>query len=253
MPSLDDTVAKLRLYNKYHRNYTRQKISLENRMNGMVAAELGYDPSNGNDIKLYNQAVKMVSGLLAKEPRGDLHLQIMMGGFIEAHKCLKASLKDLTKSMEKLAKELPIYEWSVDIPGIGAATLAKIVAEVGGVNNNGFGDYETVSRVWKRMGLAVMPDGKRQRRIKGEAAIEHGYDAQRRSEMFMAANYVIMKGKALDHPLYAYYMATKARVRERCSSDGHADMYAKRLLAKKLLKWMWKEWNRAAIPLEKAA
>ena len=253
MPSLNDTVAKLRLYNKYRRNYVRQRISLENRMKGMVAAELGYDPSNGNDTKLYDAAVKMVSGLTAKEPRGDLHLQLMMKGFIEAHHCIKLSLKDMEKAMEKLAKELPIFEWSKDIPGIGPPTLAKIVAEVGGVNNNSFGDYETVSRVWKRMGLAVMPDGKRQRRIAGEAAIEHGYDPQRRSEMYLAVTYIIMKGKADNHPLYAYYTDTKARVRERCTSDGHADMYAKRLVAKKLLKWMWKEWNRAAIQLEKAA
>lgn len=253
MQPLNDTVAKLRLYNKYRRNYVRQKISLENRMKGMVAAELGYDPSNGNDTKLFDAAAKIVSGLIAKEPRGDLHLQLMMKGFIDAHHCIKSSLKDIEKTMEKLVKELPIFEWSKDVPGIGPATLAKIVAEVGGVNNNSFGDYETVSRVWKRMGLAVMPDGTRQRRIKGDAAIEHGYDAQRRSEMYLACTYIIMKGKANNHPLYAYYIDTKARVRERCTSDWHADMYAKRLMAKKLLKWMWKEWNRAEVKLQEAA
>ena len=62
-----------------------------------------------------------------------------------------------------------------------------------------------------------------------------------------------MKGKASNYSLYAYYVETKKRVRPRCESDRHADLYAKRLMGKKLMKWMWKEWNRAAIKLPKAA
>jgi hypothetical protein len=250
---LHDVIAELRLYNKYRRNYIRQRVALENRMKGMIAAEMGYDPSNGNETEIFDAAKKVVDGLIAKKPKGELSLQLMMQGFVDAHKVIKNTIKSMDSAMAKLAKHLPIFGWSQDLIGMGPATLAKLVAEMGGINNNSFGDFDTVARAWKRMGLAVMPDGQRQRKVKGDAAIAHGYDCERRSEVYQACQWIIMKGKETNTPLYAYYVKTKERVRPRCKSDKHADLYAKRLMGKKLIKWMWREWNQAAKELQKAA
>lgn len=60
--------------------------------------------------------------------------------------------KNATKQMEKLAKQLPVWTaWGEGVRAFGARSLAVIVGEAGDLSN-----YATHSKLWKRMGLAVM-------------------------------------------------------------------------------------------------
>ncbi len=72
------------------------------------------------------------------------------------------------KRLTKLAKALPIGPWVEGTRGVGLLSLAAIVGEAGDLSA-----YSNPAKLWKRMGLAVMPDG-RQRRVSGVGALDHG-------------------------------------------------------------------------------
>jgi len=98
---------------------------------------------------------------------------------IQARRIMNRHREMVENELEDLAHSLPIMEWISQIPGVGPGSLAAVIGNTGNLWN-----YATVQKLWKRMGMAVMPDGRRQRNIKGadEAAkAAGGYNAQRRS------------------------------------------------------------------------
>lgn len=99
--------------------------------------------------------------------------------FLLAMEPLAASQKDIERELTKLVKELPIYDWAGEVSGLGEVSLAGIVGELAAPAS----DYRNPSCIWKRMGLAVV-NGGRQRRVTGADALEHGYNAERRSLMW---------------------------------------------------------------------
>lgn len=85
----------------------------------------------------------------------------------------------LEQEYETLVYDLPIMEWAGKIRGIGPGSIAAIIGSTGNLWN-----YPTVQKFWNRMGMAVMPDGRRQRNLSGQSAADRvmgGYNAQRRS------------------------------------------------------------------------
>jgi len=179
--------------------------------------------------------------------------------------------KRATKEMERLAKSLPVWEqFGEGIRGFGAGSLAVIIGEAGDLAN-----YSTHSKLWKRMGLAVM-DGVRQGGLgKGAGAdawIEHGYSPIRRSRMWNIGD-TLMKGNK-DGPYRSVYLARKqyernravangltvapsakipAKRRDEFISDGHIHMRSQRYMEKRLLRDLWKAWRRAnSVLLDKA-
>lgn len=94
----------------------------------------------------------------------------------------------LEEQLELLVIELPIYEWASKIQGVGPGSVAAIIGSTGNLWN-----YATVQKVWKRMGLAVAPDGRRQRNIRNQTtAKEGGYNAQRRATMWTIGTAIMM-------------------------------------------------------------
>jgi hypothetical protein len=87
---------------------------------------------------------------------------------------------EIETEMEALAKQLHVWPWwQAEVKGGGAKWLAVIVGEAGDV-----GSYKSKSHLWKRCGLAVI-DGERQRKkASAEGAAAHGYNPQRRSELW---------------------------------------------------------------------
>lgn len=248
-------ITSLQGLNKLRRNYVREKMALANRINGTIASEMGYHSRLNDDKDLYKKGCAVGKKLLSKKPTGSaLHL-LQLKGFIVAWQAIDESIKDLEKQMVVHAKKLPIFQWSVGIPGLGATTLAKLVAEIGNLD-----DYSNPAKVWARMGCGVLTDGTRQRKVKGEMT---GYDPMRRSEIYLAAQWIVMKGKEPNHPLYVYFVMQKERALPKCKSKKHAELHANRLMGKKLLKWMWREWRSATkqvpvpvpvlVPVAKAA
>lgn len=173
---------------------------------------------------------------------------------VDARAFIREDIKPREKEIAALVKTLPVWEWAEPIPGLGEISLGAILGETGDLSN-----YATVSRVWKRMGLAVV-DGKRQRRVKGsEEALEHGYSPWRRSVAWVAGDCMIRAGKAKDSDYYVWYAAEKERLREKpwcgkCNpegvtaprdhcTDGHIHNAAKRHMEKEFLKDLWVWWT----------
>lgn len=157
---------------------------------------------------------------------------------VEARELLARSRKPLEKRMEAIARELPVWQWAEGVRGFGALGLAQIVGECGDLSN-----YDGPAKVWKRMGLAVI-DGERQgRRTDAEEALAHGYSPQRRSIMYVISD-SLLKGNR-DGEYRIYYLAEKARQREKLpdAPAAHIDNRARRHLAKRLLRDLWRAWR----------
>lgn len=142
------------------------------------------------------------------------------------------------KRLVKLAKSLPVAPYVESVRGVGLASLAAIVGEAGDLSN-----YSTVAKLWKRLGLAVMADGTRQRRIGGEAALEHGYSPARRSVMWNVGACIVKAGG----PLKEIYDARKAYEAERVETKGHAHNRAQRYVEKRFARDLWVAWRRAEV------
>lgn len=168
------------------------------------------------------------------------------------------SINDVAKERERidadigrLAKTLPIAPWVDTVKGFSHTQAGLILAETGNLS-----DYATVSRVWKRMGLAVI-DGGAQRRVTGDAAMQHGYVPRRRSLMYVIEDTILRQSitgekedqpRASKSPLGDVYMRERAK-REARIAEGEklwngAHYQARRIMGKELLRQMWVEWRR---------
>lgn len=161
---------------------------------------------------------------------------------LEAKKPIEAARKVQEKHLAKMGARLPIAHVADDIKGVGHLALAKIVGECGDLSA-----YRSVSAVWKRAGLAVI-DGGRQRRVAGDAALEHGYSPERRSTFWnIAAALIKAQGKDEDAgPYRRFYDAEKERQIEKGIPLGHAHNRAMRHMTKELLKAVAVEWRRVS-------
>lgn len=166
-----------------------------------------------------------------------------------------------TAEMERLAEQLPVWSWVKGIKGFGARSLAVIVAEAGDLSN-----YATHSKLWKRMGLAVIGDLRQGGLDKKTASkrdwIDHGYSPARRSRMFVVGDVLVKVGDTYR----AIYLQRKEHERQKAEaagltivpaakipkgrraefmSDGHIHRRAQRYMEKRLLRDLWKAWRRA--------
>ncbi len=164
-----------------------------------------------------------------------------VGAILDAMKPIEAYRKKQEKVMVKLGEQLPIAHMAEVIRGVNHMTLAVIVAECGDLSA-----YEKgIAGVWKRAGLAVIK-GKRQRRVPGEEALEHGYSPLRRS-VFWTLGDSLFKAQGKDEnagPYRRVYDEYKKRIRPTVETDGHAHNRAMRFMTKRLLKDLWIEWRR---------
>ena len=147
------------------------------------------------------EAGKIYSAAIGK---GDHQLAALAFARIEplerARSVIEADCKLVERRLIALAKQLPVAGFVEQTRGVGLLSLAGIVGEAGDLAN-----YATHQRLWKRMGLAVMPDG-RQRRVGGADALAHGYSPVRRSLMWNVGTCIVKAGG----PLKAVYDARKA-------------------------------------------
>jgi hypothetical protein len=170
--------------------------------------------------------------------------------------------KGAVKMMERLAKGLPVWaSFGEPIPGFGAVSLAVIVGEAGDLSK-----YSDHSKLWKRMGLAVM-EGVRQGGLTKSASaadwIAHGYNAKRRSHVWNIGD-ALMKsqvrkvkdangedtGERTARGIYGeVYLARKEYevARDPEIKPIIAHRRAQRYMEKRLLRDLWRAW-RQAIP-----
>jgi hypothetical protein len=169
--------------------------------------------------------------------------------------------KAAAKEMERLAKQLPVWDaWAKDTRGCGARSLAVIVGEAGDLSN-----YPKKGHLWKRMGVAVVGDvrqGGLSKNAPAAAWIEHGYNRQRRSRMWTIGD-SMLKAQG---PYREIYLARKDYERQQAEaagltvapsakipkaraaefmSDGHIHRRAQRYMEKQFLRDLWVAWRRA--------
>jgi hypothetical protein len=208
---------------------------------------------------------KVAAGKLWAKVRDDpAHdLRMWLGPFLLAMEPLEGAQREIERQLAKLAKQLPCHAWALGVRGLGDVSLAAIVGECG----IGPGEFRSVSALWKRMGLAVIGGG-RQRRITGDAALEHGYSAQRRALLWNIGGNIIKgqirsekgeDGKKLEGTSFALgelgqvYLDRKAYLVARNASlvdpwsPLHIHNDAKRYMEKRLLRQLWAEWRRATL------
>lgn len=154
--------------------------------------------------------------------------------------------KEALNYMTMLAVTLPVWETlGASVRGFGAASLAVIVAEAGDLS-----EYATVSKLWKRMGLAVF-DGVRQGGLPKSATAEqwiaHGYNRKRRSRMWNVGD-ALIKGNR-DGEYRDLYLKRKLYEKERNPEIKPiaAHRRAQRYMEKRLLRNLWIAWRRAAL------
>ena len=210
-------------------------------------------------------AIAKEAAAIAKDAEGT-RFEAMVSAQIEG----RASFDDVEaaalKAMTKLAVALPVWEsWGKDIRGFGAKSLAVIVAEAGDLSN-----YPDKSKLWKRMGLAVMGDVRQGGLKKGsgaEAWIEHGYNPKRRSQVWNIGDAMIkaqvrkVKDDADDDSgermaLGEYGQAYLDRKAYELARDPEmkpiqAHRRAQRYMEKRLLKHLWQAWRGATQALSK--
>jgi hypothetical protein len=160
--------------------------------------------------------------------------------------------QQLEAEMRRLAGELPAWPWVREVKGVGELGLAVIVGETGDLDG-----YANPAKVWKRLGLAVF-EGRRQGNP-GEAAtkedwIQHGYNRQRRAEIWAFLSDVMFRAQwrgekdgVPAHPIGHYgevYAERKAWDVAREWTPKHADNDARRYMSKRFLRDLWGAWRR---------
>ena len=183
---------------------------------------------------------------------------------VESRKPLDKMRKDIEKHMEKMVKQLPVWEWVQSVKGFGAVGFGVVIGEAGDLSN-----YSNPGKLWKRMGLAPK-DGKAAstwRRTGGLTAAdweEFGYKPSRRSEMWNRAPSLIKAqiSKVLDadgedtgERIATGYYGQVYLDRKRYEIERNPEISriwahkrAQAYMEKRLLKHLWQKWRKQ--PLE---
>lgn len=209
-------------------------------------------------------AAKVLHGAMIKAWRGkaadpDAQAAAMLNRhLLEAYDLIAKARRALESELAARARDLPIAGTVALIPGFGTLGLCAIVGEAGDL-----GGYANPAKLWKRMGLAVMADGSRQRRVRGAAAFEHGYAPRRRSVMW-TLGVALWKAKGPYRDLYLERKAFEGAKAEAAGlavvpaaaipkdnpsafmSKGHIHNRAQRYVEKRLLRDLWRAWRREA-------
>lgn len=158
-----------------------------------------------------------------------------------ARHIITESIKPVERELVRLYRTLPIAEFQFTGFKPDGTSGFSVVGECGNLWN-----YPTVSKLWKRMGLAVI-DGKRQQRIKNnpELAIIHGFDPQRRAAAWNIGANGLLKHKA-KNKYGAIYEARRAHtaITHPDWPKKHSHDDAMRIITKAFLKDYWIEWRK---------
>lgn len=174
---------------------------------------------------------------------------------LEAHRISLKRFRDKEEAaIVEAARQLPVWPWVEGVRGCGALGLGLIVGALGAPM---WPNYANPAKVWKRMGLAVLSDGKAQRRVKDKKlALEAGFNPRRRSimhnigESLMKQNMTFPDKEPLKYR--ALYLERKeyetARNPETQKDPKKGKLLnhkrALRYMEKKFLVDLWVEWKR---------
>jgi hypothetical protein len=236
-----------------HVNAGRQRTASH-----VVFVRLGYTPGDKTALKKgYSEARKYMLAALKDETHEFHALASATEAGIAPWESERVAHE---KRMVVLVKQLPVYAWTKPIKGFGELGLAQIVAEAGGPLDK----FSTVSRLWKRLGLAVISGNRQGAPGKGASAedwMEHGYNRERRAivwsivsdSMFRHQWAAAGEGEETGKPKGPYgevYAQRRARtaITHPDWTKGHAHNDARRVMTKKLIADLWSAWRQAIPP-----
>jgi hypothetical protein len=161
----------------------------------------------------------------------------------------------IEKMMEKDAARFGMGEFISETRGFSSTQLANIIGEAGDLAN-----YATVSRLWKRMGMAVIDGVRQSKQTDKSKALDYGYNPSRRAAMWNIGETIIKAqirnnkdedGKKVGESYAIGYLGQvyldrkadyAARHPEKTKAHIHND--SKRYMEKRLLKLLWLAWNQ---------
>lgn len=158
--------------------------------------------------------------------------------FEDASHLMKTYRNGAGRRVRALARQLPVWSWMSSIRGAGDLNLGLIIGETGDLNN-----YANPAKLWKRMGLSVMADGRSHRRVRGE---QTGYSPVRRTIMYNLGECLLKLNDGEYRVLYdtrkAYEIARAPDIQPII-----AHRRALRYMEKRFLKNLWQEWKRLTV------
>jgi len=268
--SMADKISSLRDFQTLRNNLMKQQNRINNAMRGILRWVLDWEwempeaerKAINNRAEKIAQAIEAAykadvkKGTLPKETleeklKGE-DLEVAQTYYLEFRPYIKGRLpldkqrKDIERRMEKIAKTFPapIINWVTSIRGMGVLGLALLIAEIGDPN-----DYDKISKIWKRMGVAVI-DGERQGfKLKGqtEKGLAHGYCPRRRSVLWTIGDSLLKHQRPKNKPHGPYgVIYNNEKAKQQMLNPDKAKMFyhrrAQRAAEKRLLKHLWENW-----------
>lgn len=262
---------------------TKARIMQENLLTASVARSLGYNSlidSEAERKKKFSEATKLIKNVLAKKATCELSrvietISIGIGA-------LNEELKKLKKEMEALAIQLPVAGWvkHPDRRGFGLLGLAIVVGEAGDLANYAnpaklwrrmqCAPFSPEGTGKTLMGSTWRKYAKREGSLTKEQWKDMGYSPRRRSVSYLIGKALMMlnrtgitgdldevDGGSLENdganvrssvpgPYRKRYEEAKAKahVVHPDWPDGRCDSHGMLLATKKLLKDLWRVWNK---------
>ena len=267
-----EALAELSELARQRRALIKVGTATTNRIGGYLRGALGWRadlPEKEREI-VVKRAQRIIAHVTKDKalPKDDKAVADAWRGTILA---TYASLAPLAKArsvvehrMERLARGLPSYAFVKAVAGFGDLGFAVIMARCCGRTLAGLADFPSPEHMWKRLGMEPPTDDQQERMIGAKA----------RSEIFsslydsmLRAQWAAEKDGIPAHPIGPYgevYGAAKARYMQRVADtadlpmriDGkrnkdkwiaaRADRAARRYMAKRVLRNLWRAWREAS-------
>lgn len=174
-------------------------------------------------------------------------------------------IRNMEKQMIDAASMIPVWPWISDIRGLKSGSLAaRLLAQIDDI-----GKFDTVSKLWRFSGYAVI-DGKAEKRQPGETA---HYNAKLKATVYLVADQFVKQRTPEYVPLYYQYkeyqrykhpdptckqcdeVAVKVGQSWKCPNkkkghtikytDAHLNNRSWRRMGKEFLKDLWLKWRQA--------
>lgn len=258
-PAIGATCAAIQELQVRRVFYIRRINMMDNAMRALVRRMLGWrlDMSEAERKKINSHAARIIAAIQSDKPLTDDEQRIgdaVRGDVMTVYGAripLATARDGIETEMRRRAQSLPVWgAWAQDVAGFGALGLAVVIGEAGDLSN-----YPTVSKLWKRLGFAVI-DGERQRKkADPEAVMAHGYNPHRRAEIWSCVGEPLFKHQSASinketglvlrepGPYRIVYDRAKENFLERGCRKKHAHDHGRRVATKELLKDLWKAWR----------
>ena len=199
-------------FHKHEKSITLSIKSVCRRMCPLPDDQMEIDEDTGRKIFKKNpEADTLYAALIDEDQSHPLYAAIFnaVAPFLIVRATLYEARLRIEKGVLPILKTMPGYNFCVETPGISPMFSFAVIGETPGDNDRGVADFDTKYRLWKRFGLSVMPDGLRQRKLKGKEGGDHGYSPQRRSVIWTFGDAIL---KTAHSPYAQLYQ--KIRVNE---------------------------------------